>query len=54
VKEYIDMKPEDVMKKIDKPERVNVKEIEKTQRVIKHCIKVAFREKQADNYRYQT
>lgn len=53
VKEYIDMKPEDVMKKIDKPERVDVKEIEKTQRVIKHCIKVAFREKQADNYKYE-
>ena len=53
VKEYIDMKPEDVMKKIDKPERVDIKEIEKTQRVIKHCIKVAFREKQADNYKYE-
>lgn len=53
VKEYIDMKPEDVMKKIDKPERVDVKEIEKTQRVIKHCINVAFREKQADNYKYE-
>ena len=52
VKEYIDMKPEEVMKKIDKPERVDVKEIEKTQRVIKHCIDVAFREKQADNYKY--
>lgn len=52
VKEYIDMKPEDVMKKIDKPERVDVKEIEKTQCVIKHCIKVAFRDKQADNYHY--
>ena len=52
VKKYLDMDPEDIMKKIDKPERVNVKEIEKTQRVIKHCIKVAFREKQADNYHY--
>jgi len=30
VKEYIDMDPEEVMKKIDKPERVTVKEIEKT------------------------
>ena len=53
VKEYIDMDPEEVMKKIDKPERVTVKEIEKTQRVIRHCIKVAFREQQADNYKYE-
>lgn len=47
------MDPEEVMKKIDKPERVTVKEIEKTQRVIRHCIKVAFREQQADNYKYE-
>jgi hypothetical protein len=46
------MTPEEVMEKIDKPERVTLKEIEKTQRVIKHCIKVAFKEKQADNYHY--
>lgn len=47
------MTPEEVMKKIDHPERVDAKEIEKTQRVIKHCIEVAFRDKQADNYRYE-
>lgn len=53
VKQFIDMDPKDVMKKIDKPEKVDVKEIEKTQRVIKHCIKVAFRDRQADNYKYE-
>lgn len=52
VNEYLKMTPEEVMEKIDKPERVTIKEIEKTQRVIKHCIKVAFKEKQADNYHY--
>lgn len=49
---YLNMTPEEVLEKIDKPERVTIKEIEKTQRVIKHCIKVAFGEKQADNYHY--
>ena len=52
VKEYLDMNPEEVYEKIDKKERVTPKEIEKTQRVIKHCIKVAFRDRQADNYHY--
>ena len=44
VRPYADMDPEEVMKKIDKPERVTVKEIEKTQRVIKHVLKTAFKE----------
>lgn len=52
VKQYIDMDPEEVYAKIDKKERVTPKEIEKTQRVIKHCIKIAFRDRQADNYHY--
>jgi len=30
VKPYIEMDPEEVLKKIDKPERVDIKEIEKT------------------------
>ena len=44
VRPYADMDPEEVMKKIDKPERITVKEIEKTQRVIKHVLKTAFKE----------
>ena len=36
------MTPEEVLSKIDKPERVDLKEIENTQRVIKHATKIAF------------
>lgn len=46
------MTPEEVLQKIDKPEKVTIEEIEKTQKVIKHVMKVAFKEKQADNYKY--
>ena len=46
------MTPEEVLKKIDKPERVTIKEIEKTQRVIKHVLKTVFKEQQADDYKY--
>ena len=52
VKPYVDMSPEEVLKKIDKPERVTIKEIEKTQRVIKHVMKTVFKEQQADDYKY--
>lgn len=52
VKPYIDMDPEEIYKKIDKPERVTVKEIEKTIRVIKHVLKSVFKEQQADDYKY--
>lgn len=51
-KPYVDMKPEEVYEKIDKKERVDVKEIEKTQRVIKHVLKTVFKEQQADDYKY--
>lgn len=54
VEKYMKMTPEEVMSKIDKPERVTIKEIEKTQKVIKHVMKVVFKEKQADNYKYDT
>lgn len=53
IKQYLDMTPEEVLAKIDKPERLDVKEIEKTQRVIKHCTNVAFRDKQADNFKHE-
>lgn len=46
------MSPEEVYDKIDKKERIDVKEIEKTQRVIKHVLKSVFKEQQADDYKY--
>lgn len=52
VKPYIDMAPEEVYAKIDKPERITLKEIEKTMRVIRHVMKTVFKEQQADDYRY--
>ena len=52
VRHYLDMTPDEVYKKIDKPEHLEVKEIEKTMRVIKHVVDVVFKKQQADNYRY--
>lgn len=52
VKEYINMSPEEIYSKIDKPERVTIKEIEKTIRVIRHVLKTAFKDEQADDYKY--
>lgn len=52
VKPYLEMTPEEVYEKIDKKDRVTLKEIEKTQRVIKHVLKTAFKEQQADDYKY--
>ena len=52
VKPYLEMTPEEVYAKIDKPERVDIKEIEKTMRVMKHVVKTVFKEQQADDYRY--
>ena len=52
VRHYLDMTPEEVYKKIDKPEHLDVKDIEKTMRVIKHVVDVVFKKQQADNYRY--
>ena len=52
IKPYLDMTPEEVYDKIDKKERIDVKEIEKTQRVIKHVLKTVFKEQQADDYKY--
>lgn len=52
VKAYMALTPEEVYERIDKPERLSIKEIEKTMRVIKHVVKVVFKEQQADDYRY--
>ena len=51
-KPYMDMTPEEVYEKIDKKDRIDIKEIEKTQRVIKHVLKTVFKEQQADDYKY--
>ena len=53
VKSFIDQDPEDIYKKIDKPERLTVKDIEKTIRIIKHVLRTAFKEHQADDYKYE-
>lgn len=51
-KSFVDQDPNDIYEKIDKKDRVTVKEIEKTIKVIKHCLKTAFRDGQADTYKY--
>ena len=52
IKKYIDMDPKEILKNIDKPERIDIKEIEKTIRVIKHVLKIAFKDGQFDDYKY--
>lgn len=52
VMHYASMKPEDVLKKIDHPEKVTLKEIEKTQRVLKHMVQQMLNDPHEDNYRY--
>lgn len=52
IHQYIDMSPEEIYNKIDKKDRIDIKEIEKTIRVIKHVLKIAFKEQQADDYKY--
>lgn len=53
IKPYLEMTSEEILKKIDKPERVSIQEIDKTKRVIRHATKVAFGKGQADNYKYK-
>lgn len=52
LKKYLDMTPEEVYEKIDKKERVTLKEIEKTQRVIRANIRSIISKSQIDNYKY--
>lgn len=52
VNAYIKMDPQEIYDKIDKKDKVDIKDIEKTIRVIKHVLKVAFKEQQADDYKY--
>lgn len=52
VMHYISMKPSEVLEKIDQPDRVTLKEIEKTQRVIKHMVQQELSDPHEDNYKY--
>jgi hypothetical protein len=52
VNEYIKMDPEEIYSKIDKKDKIDIKEIEKTIRVIKHVLRTAFKDQQADDYKY--
>jgi len=46
------MTPEEVYKQIDKPERVTVEEIAKTQRIIRHMMQQELNDPHIDNYKY--
>ena len=50
IKEYLNMSPEEVYEKINNKDKITVKEIEKTQRVIKHVINSALKQNKADTY----
>lgn len=50
IKKYLALTPAEVYKKINNQEKITVKEIEKTQRVIKHVITTALKQNQADTY----
>lgn len=49
---FINQDPKEIYEKIDKKDRVTVQEIEKTVRVIRHCMKYAFKDAQADTYQF--
>ena len=44
IKEYLAMTPHEVYEKINNKDKITVKEIEKTQRVIKHVITTALKQ----------
>ena len=50
IKEYLNMSPEEVYEKINNKDKITVKEIEKTQRVIKYVINSALKQNKADTY----
>lgn len=50
IKKYLDMTPQEVYEKINNKDKITVKEIEKTQRVIKHVVSAALENNQADTY----
>lgn len=52
VKKYIEMDIDEIYKKINRPDMISKKEIEKTIKNIKHTIKTVFTKQQADNYKY--
>jgi len=50
IKKYLDMSPSEIYEKINNKDKITVKEIEKTQRVIRHVIRTALKKNQADTY----
>jgi hypothetical protein len=52
IKAYLALSTEEIYKRINRPDKVAMEEIDKTQHVIKHVLAVAFKEQQADDYRY--
>lgn len=49
---YLKMTASQIYDKIDRKDKVTIKQIEKTQRVIKHILQTVFYNQQADTYRY--
>lgn len=52
VRPYLQMTADEIYQNIDRKDKVTIKQIEKTQRVIKHIISTVFQNSQADTYRY--
>lgn len=50
INEYLSYTPAEVYEKINNKDKITIKEIEKTQRVIKHVLDSAIRKHQADSY----
>lgn len=52
VRPYLEMSSSDIYDRIERKDKVTIKQIEKTQRVIKHILSTVFSNQQADTYRY--
>lgn len=50
IKEYLAMSPKEIYDKINNKDKITIKEIEKTQRVIKHVVTTALKQNKADTY----
>ena len=53
-KPFLEMSSQEIYERIDRRDKVTIKQIEKTQRVIKRIISTVFRKQQADTYKYET
>lgn len=52
IKKYLDMTPSEIYDKMTNKDKITPKEIEKTQRVIKHVMDTALKHEQADTYQF--